>query len=251
MKRKHLVAVKHLPPNLVTKPARQRARARSEHAERATIVLVIIAAAIIGLLSAPDLTGRATTATTVNITQTVNVNCTIPLTAGLNIISLNCISNSEDRDAVLANTDTAVITAIYEYRNQQADQWRVYNPDLPSYVVQDLSTFSRLKGYLVYVDAGQNTLIDYAGTLASTSSIPVLSDNNLVGYPSIMNDSLPGALTTIQGTYSRVRTYNGSTWLEFNTTDGSAGGLVNMTPTEGYWITMSSSDTWIVAYNNS
>lgn len=250
MKKHHKIAVKHLPPRVVKQPIREQIRNHRQHIERITCIFIFIALAVVILSGLPEWTGKATVATTVNITQRVEVNCSIPLQPGLNVISMNCISNAQDRDEVLNNTDITRIQAVYEYRNKQTDQWHVYNPNLPSYVIQDLSTFSRLKGYLFYISSN-STIIDYSGTLATSSDIPVFPDNNLLGYPSILEDPLPGALTTIQDTYTRVRTYNGTDWIEFNLSGGNLGGLSNLTPTEGYWITTTASDVWEVRYNSS
>jgi len=244
---KKIVASK-LPPQRVKDP--KSLQTQSEYLGRVTSVFIALFIVVLGILYFSSETGQVVT--TVNVSNTTIVSCNIPLISGVNHISFNCISNFQNRSEVFEKTDTSVITAMYEYRNKQADQWRVYAPNLPSYVVQDLKFLSRLKGYVIIVESGQNTLVDYDGFLSSTSSIPVFTGNNLAGYPSLIVDSLPEALTTINDTYERVRYFNGSQYIEFNATNNaSQNTLKNLTPTQGYWITMPSADSWQVQSNRT
>lgn len=242
------IVTSRLPPNRIRDP--ESIRVQSEYLGKVTSVFIALFIVVLGIVYFSSETGQVVT--TVNVSNTTIVPCNIPLNSGINHISLNCISNFQNRTQVLEKTDTTVITAFYEYRNGQADQWRVYAPNLPSYVVHDLQSLSRLKGYIVIVETGQNTLIDFDGFLASSSSIPVFEGNNLIGYPSLIEDTLPEALTTINDTFERVRYFNGSQYLEFNNTNNaSQNTLNNLTPTQGYWITMPASDSWQVTLNRT
>jgi hypothetical protein len=235
------ITKRELPPVAIREPI----KARSEYVLRATHVFVILVCAIIILVNVADYTGKATARTTVNISQVINQSCDFTLQPGLNVVSFNCVSTATNVSEVLGLTDISAINVVYEYNNQQDDLWYVYNPNLPSWVVNDLDTFSRLKGYLFYMNG--STLVQYDGIIASFSTIPLLPGNNLAGFPSIVNRTLPEGLTTINDTYLRVRTWNGTDWIEFNATNST--GLDNLTINEGYWITQSAADNWEVDYN--
>lgn len=242
------IVTSKLPPQNVKDP--KTLRAQSEYVGRTTSVFIALFVVVIGILYFSTQTGQVVT--TANISNTTTISCNIPLSSGVNYISLNCISNFQDRSEVLEKTDTTAITAMYEYRNNQADEWRVYAPNLPSYVVHDLKELSRLKGYIVIIENGNNTLIEYDGFLSSSSSIPLFEGNNFVGYPSLIVDSLPEALTTINNSFERVRYFNGTQYVEFNSTNNaSENTLNNLTPTQGYWITVPASDSWQVTLNRT
>lgn len=244
--KKKLLDLKTLPPQLITPPLAMRAQARREHAQRVVGILLIFAALLISITYlVPEPTANAISSTRVNVTQTQSQTCDFTLYPGLNLVSFNCISNNEPRDSVLNNTNLAKIKGMYGYNPTSDDLWSVYAPNLPSYVVQDLEFLSRENGYFIVLDdAATADGVYYEGFLAQTTNIYLYTGFNLAGFPRLNATVLPGALTTAQDTFEIVRGYNQSGWREY--VNGSGGTLANLTPTEGYWISVVANDIWTV-----
>lgn len=250
--RKARIILRHLPPHAIPRPLREMAKSHRQYAERVTTVLLIALLVTVCLFtlgpgSFGDSTGRATR-TTANITEVREEICYFPLEPGIDIISFNCISNRYDRASVFNNTDTGQIAGMYAYVPSSADPWKVWNPQLPWWVVHDLDTVSRLQGYVIRI-SGNGTIVNHTGFLAGTSNIPVVAGANLVGYPSVTNDTLPDALTTINGTFRSIRTIRNGSWLSYGS-DGN-GTLSDLRPYEGYWLNMTASGTWTVERNRT
>jgi hypothetical protein len=245
--KKRALDLKALPPQLVSPPVRKYVRASREHAQRTVGVLLVMISCIVLIFSLlPHPTGQAISATRVNVTQVDALICDFPLYTGFNLVSFNCISNFENKTPVLNNTDLAKVKGIYEYQPTGSDRWKVYAPNLPSYVVHDLQYLSRKNGYaIVLYSTASNDGVYYEGYLTSQTDTYLYSGMNLAGYPSENFSLLPGALTTINDSYEFIRTYNVSNgWLEY--ANGSGGTLDRLTPTEGYWVRVAYDDIWVV-----
>jgi len=224
------------------------ARAHREYAERIVAVLLILCGIVVlASFIGPLPTGKATI-TTVNVTQVQVETCYFPLEAGIDLYSFNCISNRHSRGEVFNQTDTSQIAGMYAYVSSLGDPWQVWNPQLPSWVVHDLAELSRLKGYVIRI-SGNGTVVNYTGFLAPTSDITVSAGSNLVGYPSIKNDTLPVALTTVNTTFRSIKTIRGGVY-ETYWRNGS-GNLSELYPYEGYWLNMSVPGIWTVQRNRT
>lgn len=245
--KKKLLELHSLPPQLITPPLAMRAKSRREHAQRIVGILLIFAALLGTLITlVPEPTANAIVGTRVNVTQTETFICDFPLYPGWNVVSFNCVTSNDLRAPVLASTDLTKIKGMYEYHPERSDVWRVYAPNLPSYVVHDLEYLSLAKGYIVILyGAATADGVYYDGYLLDQTDMYLYAGFNLAGFPRENTTALPGALTTIQDTYEVIRTYNQSNgWIEY--VNGSGGALVNLTSPEGYWVSVVADDIWTV-----
>lgn len=184
----------------------------------------------------PDSTGRATTATTVNISSSTSANCSVSIVPGVNTISFPCISTAVDRSGVIDDTH---IIAIYQYLPGQQDTWRVHNPGLPNYTVSDLTHLSRRAGYLVMANGPDTFQIQ--GLNVTSTNVPVVEGWNLVGYPSLTTKNADMSFQGINDTLRMAMTYDSGMYIRY------PGGLLTETiPGSGYWMNVSQSGTWVV-----
>jgi hypothetical protein len=181
--------------------------------------------------------GKATTATTVRILPTPPLNCSFSPQEGYNIVALPCLIGVARVDNITNNTG---VLAMYQYVPGSSDPWRVYNPSLPDYVVNDLTVMTRRVGYITIMNASANKEI-VGGKIAT--DIPVAPGWNLIGYPTNETKNATIGLALINGTYTQVVTYNKSTESFVSFPDGA---LVYLIPGEGYWINVSNATTWSV-----
>lgn len=188
-----------------------------------------------------QLAGRATTATTANVTASTPTNCTLQLSQGYNIISLPCLSSA---DLVTNVTNGTPIRVMYQYVPNGPDRWKVYNPDLPSYVVSDLQYMTRRAGYIVI--ANESVTKTVVGRRVAFTDIPLVRGWNLVGYPSFTQNSTPDVLADINASYSIIIGYNTTAGSYVNYTPDGSGDLVVITPGEGYWVNATQVDSWTV-----
>jgi hypothetical protein len=185
-----------------------------------------------------DLAGKATTSTTAYIVNSTAMNCTFDVAAGYNIISLPCLSTAEPIATVTNNTQ---VLAIYQYVPGDADPWRVYNPNLPNYVVSDLRFMTRRAGYVAIMGAPANLTIE--GLRVARTDVPIVPGWSLVGYPSFTTRNASDAFSSISGSMNRAATYDRAAASFIYYPDGS---LVYVVPGQGYWINGTASASWAV-----
>lgn len=221
------------------------------HLEVIVISMLLVSTAIISLLLieniAPEdfnrMTGR--TITRVNILAPPAAACNTTFEPGWNYISLFCISTYKNRDEAIQNMTG--LTRMHTYRpNDANDPWKTYTTYLPSWVVNDLSYLSRTEGYLVYLNNTDNISYYLNGSKIIPTNIVLQTGWNLVGYPTDINKPIEEGLSTINDTYVIVYTQNNTDKMYISYSK-SSGGTLNETQTyQGYWINMSSGDTWVV-----
>jgi len=190
----------------------------------------------------PDLSGRATTGTQVQIVNSTPTDCTVTGAAGHNVVSIPCITDAEPRASVIDDTD---LWAMYQYTPTTSDAWRAHNPNLPSWVVSDLEYLSRRVGYVLVLNASRTYQV--SGILASSTSIPIIAGWSLVGYPAVNATNITQGIDGVNDTVTVVRAY-------YPADDGyrayypaaQTGNLTNLTPGLGYWMNGTGSDTWTV-----
>lgn len=166
--------------------------------------------------------------------------CNFTAGAGYNIVSVPCVATASVEEVV----DPVAVEAIYQYVPGSTDVWRVYNPNLPSYVVSDLSTMSRRVGYIAIMRS--DFVRELNGSSPQYTSIPLVAGWTLVGYPSqdILNAS--DAFSSLNATLTRVVMYNKSS-ESYLVYDYPGGGTLTMVmPQYGYWINSSSAAVWTV-----
>lgn len=185
-------------------------------------------------------TGYATAASRVNVTGSDPANCTVIAGPGLNTVSFPCLSTSTSLSEVVNGSG---IVAMYQYLPGETDQWAVFNPNLPSWVVSDLQFLSRRNGYLLLLDEPKSMSIQ--GLSVFYTDIPLVQGWNLVGYPSLSVKNVSTSFSSISGTLRQVRTYNntGGVYIVYNNPGGS---LTTTDPGQAYWINVSAASTWTV-----
>ena len=185
-------------------------------------------------------TGMATSGSTVSIVNSSPIVCEFDVGAGYNIVSFYCLTTTTSVVSIVSGTS---LYAMYQYNPGSIDQWSVYNPNLPSYVVQDLTTLSRRTGYIAIMNASANVPI--SGLLVASTGISVANGWNLVGYPSNKIRNVSDAFSSINTSFSQVVTYN-KTENIFLTYNNPGGTLLFTFPDQGYWVNVTNATTWTV-----
>jgi RHS repeat-associated protein len=161
----------------------------------------------------------------------------IPLSANWNLISIPEEPADTDPAVVLASI-AGQYTIVYAYDGcDVADPWKQYDPADP--VSSDLTVIDHVIGF--WIEMTSPATLDVDGTIHSSTDIPLCEGWNLVGYP--LNQALPvaGALSSIEGKYSRVYTSDPTDAVDpWQLYDPSVPDWVNdlqiMEPGRGYWI---------------
>jgi hypothetical protein len=124
-----------------------------------------------------------------------------------------------------------------------------YAPGIPG---NTLTTLDESQGFWIRMTAADT--LEITGSVPTTTNISLLttaSGWNLVGYPSMVNRSMPDALTAHGVTaYSLVYAYHAEdpdTWKRY--APGVPGNdLVEVAPPWAYWIKVTAANTWHVEY---
>jgi len=180
---------------------------------------------------------------TVNVTQSISVNCTFTLYSGLNLVSFFCIPTQIPASRVLGGISSN-LDSIFEYQEGSTDAWKTYNPSLPSFVIQDLENMGRTEGYWINMLNTQNYSLE--GGLRIPNSIILVPGWNLVGYPTNRIKPVNESFASIEGNFTEVREYNPITDSFINYLPGFGGALNQTEAYKGYWINVTTSEVWIV-----
>lgn len=173
----------------------------------------------------------------------------LALVTGWNLVSFNLIPPDTNIAAVLASLN-GNYDLVFAW-DAQTGAWLKHDPAAPPYV-NTLTTLDRRQGFWIRMTTGGT--LDVAGDVPAATSITLSAGWNLVGYPSMANRDLPGALSDHgAGNFSLVYAYHANDtadpWKLF---DGGAAfyDLTALTPGWGYWVkTEGGSDqTWTVLY---
>lgn len=188
------------------------------------------------------LTGKVTT--TVYVQRALPAECKVALKEGMNFVSFFCQPSNENLDQALTNETNHSLnyTHIFSHTNNPDDPWTSYKKGLPNYTIQQLDTIDRYNSYYIYMNSSGN--YSKTGFSFSSTTIPLKTGWNLVGYPSDYSKDITNALEDISGNYQRVESYVDDSWI-YHTSSGG-GTLKNMTPMHGYWIYVDSDENWVV-----
>jgi hypothetical protein len=189
------------------------------------------------------ITGRAVTL--VRITSNDMTNCSFPLKAGLNLFSAYCLGTQDQPNATFSALSRLEGVFSFEPMDSGGDIWKIYNPSLPAWVVQDLSAVTRKKGYAVIMLGPE--VFGHEGVNKDSDTIDVIQGWNFIGYP--VNTSHPVNVTfnSISGRYTEVVTYNATDTAYVRYIVGGANNtLVETPPYYGYWINMTQARTIII-----
>jgi hypothetical protein len=202
------------------------------------VLLAMIFFCVTAILFSMDtgIHGKATS-TTVSIVNSTPANCSFDVGAGYNIISMPCLTTN----SIAGFTSGTQTYAMYQYVPDSPDKWRVYNPNLPSWVANDLQYATRRVGYVVIMNASANVTIE--GLNVATTDMPLAAGYNLLGYPAFDTRNASDSFGSIAG-FTKAVTYNKST-ESFITYP--AGGLIYTIPGQGYWINVTASVIWTVS----
>jgi hypothetical protein len=179
--------------------------------------------------------------TTAYIINATSQTCNFTAKTGYNIVSVPCLSTATPIADVI---NPSSVVAIYQYVPNDPDSWRVYNPNLPSYVVSDLAYISRRPGYIALMRTPESRTINGIEPLYTTISL--VPGWNLVGYPSHTTRNASDAFSLINASFTRAMTYDKPTEAFVQYDNPSGGTLRNVTPGSGYWINATANAMWTV-----
>ena len=221
---------------------------RNRKLEEALILITVILLLILSLIvfekvlptSLKTITGKVISR--VNITHPPPVNCSFTLYQGLNLVSFFCISTMHPTTDVVGSL--LALEGVFEYQENNSDPWKTYNPNLPSFVIQDLAYMSRIEGYWIRMQSNENFLLE--GGLNRPTNIYLTSGWNLAGYPTNETKGVNQSFSSISGNFTEVRTYNTSLGIFINYVPGVGGALNETQPYQGYWINATVNEVWVV-----
>jgi hypothetical protein len=170
----------------------------------------------------------------------------VPLVADWNLVSIPIVPDS----AAIADVLESVASnySVVHAWDGVAQDWRTYNPVLPS-EGQMLLTLDEKTAFWV--------LMSEAVTLVADGAPPTATDQtlyagwNLVAYPASTARPVADALASIAGKYSIVWAYDAGEpqlWKRYNPSAPFASDLVNLQPGCGYWVNATEACTLTIAY---
>jgi hypothetical protein len=180
--------------------------------------------------------------TRASVSPVIISDCNLTLEPGLNLVSFYCITLNTPRDFVTQHITQ--LGSMFEYQEENADNWKIYNPSLPNWVVQDLIEISRTEGYWIEMKSSQN--IVFTGGLRLPTGTNLVAGWNLAGNPTNQTKPANESFTSIDGNYSEVRAFNPVTKAFVSHIPPSSGGLTSTKPYQGYWINSTINQVWIV-----
>ncbi len=193
-------------------------------------------------------------ARSVTATFTLNIH-SISLYTGWNLVSFNLHPVPTTIETVLSGI-TSKYDLVYAWdaagAHSGGGNWMIYDPN--RVFGNTLANLDEKMAFWIHMTAP--TTLDVVGSLPTTTNIPLHINAggwNLVGYPSVANHDLPGALNDhgVGTAYSLVYAYHandGAPWKLYNRTAIFGNDLTQMTPGWGYWIYVSGDNTWNVGY---
>lgn len=204
--------------------------------------LIIILLSVVVLISNNNsITGNVVN-TRVTILPAPSSNCTFNLYSGWNLVSFYCIGAFASREDTLAPIASSY-ESIFSYEpSDVSDPWKSYNPNLPKWTVQQLTSMDRMSGY--WIKMNDSAYYSISGFNKSTS-ISLNIGWNLVSYPTTstvyINDSLRNVSFTMVKYYDTLSNkyyvyVNGSNVNDFD----------NFSVYKGYWLYSPSGGAWII-----
>ena len=208
------------------------------------LICLIVILPIKDIIINPSIVGHTIARVFVRGLET-NYNCSAFFMDGWNLISIPCLADNTSTESVLYSIE-GNYSSIHTYDvNDYSDHWKVYNPDLPSWVVNDLVQINEKQGYWINMKNQSSFYLN--GTLIQPDDILLVRGWNLIGYPANDSKEITSALSTISGSYTLIWLYNATDnkYYYYNASAGN-GTLQEMIPYYGYWINMSKNDDLFV-----
>ncbi len=216
------------------------------------LTLLLIVTIALSKLAPTHLTGRSQKAvsTSVNVSSSEPFTCDTTFGPGTILKSFPCIPLEISPEEFFENLSQkgGNVGAMFKYAPNSASKWEVYNSSLPNYTTQTLSEFGRFDG-VYFVMKGSERLV-YLGYMPASINVPMKAGWNLVGYPATQNRQLGIGLSTINTSYTVVKTLEGTAETGTYLVDTPPPGGETLTELElyhGYWINLTSAKEWSVA----
>jgi len=162
---------------------------------------------------------------------------TIPLSAGLNLISLP-VEPLNPEIGALTGQVSSCLRQVFAYEN---GTWLSYDP--LRLEQRTLTTMEPGKGY--WFDMACPAEMTVVGN-RTTKPISLVPGLNLVGYSSLTPLPVSEALLPIANKYSLVWGYKGDEWTYYDPSDQVGSTLQVLTPGSGYWIEALEETTWLL-----
>jgi hypothetical protein len=176
--------------------------------------------------------------------------CNITLQPGWNLVSFPCLSENLGLNDFFGVYNKSYDNLRTYVASDAQDPWKSYNPTLPPWTVQDLTSVSREGGYWIYLENKTNYYIN--STLIIPSIISLQPGWNLIGYPSKTERPINDTFDQMIPNYDYVYLYNASDdldkWKEhtWNNSLVSNQDLNYSVLYYGYWVYMLEPDELIV-----
>jgi len=161
----------------------------------------------------------------------------IPLSLGWNLISLPLIQYDESINAVLSSI-AGKWDYIQAYNTTDPDHWRTFSMYKPGNL-NDLSYIDHKMSFWIHITE-PNVTLSVQGNFTNTTNIQFFAGWNLIGYPTLTNETVGNAFF---GT-SVDRVMVGDTLEPYNIKE--VGPAYVMKPGEGYWVHAPFDTIWVV-----
>jgi archaellum component FlaG (FlaF/FlaG flagellin family) len=163
---------------------------------------------------------------------------TIQLHTGWNLISLPLMPADTDVLDVM-NSVAGNWNSVWSY---EAGNWKRYDLTGPDFL-NDLTTIEPGKGY--WIDMKSEDALSVSGSESTAKSISFSASWNLVGYNSLNSMPTTSVMSSVDGNWNSVWSYENGNWKRYDLTGPDfLNDLITMEPGKGYWIDMKSSDIW-------
>ena len=169
---------------------------------------------------------------------------TIPLSVGLNLISLPLEPLNPSISALTEQLSPCLLQVLAYTRDPEGnDSWLIY--DAFQLEQSTLASLEADKGYWIDMACpGEMTVVGNR----TTNPINLIRGLNLVGYNSLTPFPVSQALSSIANKYTFVLEYNkdDDDWLLYDPSDEAESTLKTLSPGNGYWIVAVEETTWVL-----
>jgi hypothetical protein len=123
--------------------------------------------------------------------------------------------------------------------------WKTYDPLHPEPEYSDLHLIYPDEGYWINMTGDANLTV--TGMEMANTQILLAAGWNLIGYPTFTVQGVAGALSSIDGSYELVRTYDTEAgWMTYDPMHPEFSDLMQMAPGFGYWVKMMFPDMVVI-----
>lgn len=214
------------------------------------IAIFIIVAALVAFFAVykPAITGYASAGTTLYVTGGIYGRaCNLSLVSGWNLISMVCQSQNTTVQYMLQSIWDS-FESVHEYdKNDSNNPWKSYKPGLPSWVEQDLTNITHLKGYWINMNQTGNIYLEGQVVLPGVRQLE--PGWNLVGYPISIAKTASEAFANIKSNITSAHAYNATDYSDYwkvyvSTVNDSFNDLKITEPDWAYWINVTYPSIW-------